>query len=124
MNHSAKGSGKLRTGVAVFVILLSGAGTGYAYVTPGSATSHDTATNKEWRQPGASDKKIPLTSAPSGEPASVRSKTVQDHTALLDKRKRSEIQTPRNAPRKQAQSLSDSDRKKLLVLLALWSIRS
>jgi len=124
MSHFAKESGrKVKMGMTVFVILLLGAGAGvYAYVEPDRATPSSTVPNNEWRYPTASDKKESV--VPPGTSGAMKRETSRRYMMQLQDQKPSSVQASSNNPHEPFQSLSDSDKQKFLVLLALWSIKS
>lgn len=115
MKDSAKKSGnKIKSGMTTFVILLSAAGVGvYAYVEPDGATPDSTVLNSEWNR----------STAPAMPDALERETSRRDMMPLHDLKPIS-VRAPSHIPSAQFQSLSDSDRRKLLVMLALWSIKS
>ena len=125
MNHSAKGPSKVKMGMTAFVILLSGAGAGvYAYVEPNGTTPNVVALDGEWRSPVAADKKEAALSMSPGKSGAMQRETSRRYMMLSHDKKQTEAQASSNTPREPFTSLSDSDKKKLLVLLALWSIKS
>ena len=124
MNPSAKGSNKVKTGMAAFVILFSATGAGvYAYVEPNSATPNTVALDSQWRGPTPSDKKEQVISAPPSKSDARQHETSRRNLMRLHDKKQTEAQESSNNPRDQSQSLSDSDKRKILVVLALWSIK-
>ncbi len=123
MNHSAKGSARTRKGVTVFVILLSCAGAGYAYTVPDSVRTNAATPDNEWRQPAAPSKKLPVISGRPVQPGSIRIESGEHRAALPGDSSQARKEATPNTPRRQSKSLADSDKKKLLVLLALWSIK-
>lgn len=125
MNNSAKGSSTVKTAITAFVIMLSGTGAGvYAYVKPNSATPNATAVDSEWRRPAASDKNEQVLAVPPCKSDVMQSDTCRRYIMKLQDKKQTEAQASSNTTREQLRSLSDSDKKKLLVMLALWRVKS
>lgn len=123
MNPSTKGSSKVKAGIAAFVVLLTGAGM-YAYVEPSSATPNTTVPDSAWRTPAASDNKERVFSTfPVKSDVRQREANRRYLTKLRDK-KRTEALASSNVTREQLRSISDSDKKKFIAMLALWRIKS
>lgn len=115
MKHSDKKSGnKIKSRMTACVILLSAAGAGvYAYAEPDGATPGSTVLNSEWSR----------STAPA-VPSVLERETSRRDMMPLHVPKPISVRASSNIPSEQFQSLSDSDRRKLLVMLALWSIKS
>lgn len=115
MKHSDKKSGnKIKSGMTIFVILFSAAGASvYAYVESDGAAPDGTVLNSEWRR----------FTAPA-MPGVLERETSRRDMVPLHGPKPISVRASSNIPSEQFQSLSDIDRRKLLVMLALWSIKS
>lgn len=128
MNQSSKGSSKFKAGMTAFVILLSGAGA-YAYVQPGNATQNWIALDSEWRRPADSEKNVQVLVVPPCNSDSMQRESCRRYMMRLQNKKQTEATASSNTQREhitrdQLRSLSDSDKKKLLVTLALWRVKS
>ena len=124
MNHSTKGSSKLKMGMTLFILLLTSAGAGvYADVTPNSITSNTAVLNNEWCRPKASEKKESALSLHPVKSDAEKSETSRHSLRRLHNKKQTEAQEFSNTKREQLHSPSDSNKKKVLVMLLLWSTK-
>lgn len=124
MKNSARGSSKVKTGMAAFVILLSSAGAGvYAYVGPNGITSNPTVLDSEWRRSKASERKEQALSLHSVKSDVKKSETREQTLRHFDNKKQNEAQESSKTNREELRSLSDSDKKKIFVMLLLWSTK-
>lgn len=124
MNHSTKGSSKLKMGITAFILLLTSAGAGvHADVEPNDITSNTAVADSEWRQPKASEKKEQAISLHPVKSDAKKSETSRHSLRRLHNKKQTEAQESSNTKREQLHSLSDSNKKKVLVMLLLWSTK-
>lgn len=105
MNTTAKGSSKIKTGITAFTILISGAGAGvYAYAE--------------------SDSNEQVLSTSRIRPDAMESRSVQHGTLPSQGKKQADTPPTSYTPHEQPRPLTDIEKQRLIVVLALWRSRS
>ena len=111
-------------GIPALILLLASTGAGvYAHVEPNSITSNTAVLDSEWHRPNAAEKKAQALSLHPVKSDAEKKETSRHSQGRLHSKKQTEARESSNTEREQIHSLSDSDKKKVIVMLLLWSTK-